>query len=74
MAQQVPFAWRLFNLLGQQRGLLYGSLVLVVLVAAYRGMTQRPLVGGLFDFAVGLAVGAGLVTILASIRPRDPRG
>jgi len=74
MAQQVPFAWRLFTFLGQQRGLLYGSLAVVVLVAAYRLMTQRSLFGGLFDFALGLAVGVGLVTLLASVRPRDPRG
>ena len=64
MAQQVPFAWRLFTFLGQQRGLLYGSLAVVVLVAAYRLMTQRPVFGGLFDFALGLAVGVGLVTLL----------
>src|SRR2546427_8173565 len=54
MTQQVPFAWRLFNLLGHQRGLLYGSVALVVLVAAYRVMTHRPLVGGVFEFALGL--------------------
>jgi len=61
MTQQVPFAWRLFNLLGNQRGLLYGSVALVVLVAAYRVMTHRPLVGG-------------LLTMVASIRPRDKQG
>jgi len=71
MTQQIPFAWRLFNFLGHQRGLLYGSLALVVLVAAYRVMTHRPVVGGLFEFALGLAVGVGLLTIVASIRSRD---
>ena len=74
MAQQVPFAWRLFNFLGHQRGLLYGSLAVVVLVAAYRLMTHRPLFGGLFEFALGLAVGVGLLTIVASIRSRDTQG
>ncbi|OLC08241.1 MAG: hypothetical protein AUH41_08750 [Gemmatimonadetes bacterium 13_1_40CM_66_11] len=74
MTQQVPFAWRLFNLLGHQRGLLYGSVALVVLVAAYRVMTHRPLVGGVFEFALGLAVGVGLLTMVASIRPRDKQG
>ena len=74
MTQQVPFAWRLFNFLGHQRGLLYGSLALVVLVAAYRAMTHRPVVGGLFEFALGLAVGVGLLTIVASIRSRDTQG
>ncbi len=74
MTQQGPFAWRLFNFLGHQRGLLYGSLALVVLVAAYRVMTHRPVVGGLFEFALGLAVGVGLLTIVASIRSRDTQG
>ena len=74
MTQQIPFAWGLFNFLGHQRGLLYGSLALVVLVAAYRVMTHRPVVGGLFEFALGLAVGVGLLTIVASIRSRDTQG
>jgi len=59
MAQQVPFAWRLFNFLGQQRGLLYGSLAVVVLVAAYQVMTQRPLFGSLFGFASAWPLASG---------------
>ena len=74
MTQQGSFAWRLFHFLGHQRGLLYGSLALVVLVAAYRVMTHRSLVDGLFEFALGLAVGVGLLTVVASIRPRDKQG
>src|SRR6266566_399624 len=70
MAQQVPFAWRLFTFLGQQRGLLYGSLAVVVLVAAYRLMTQRPLFGGLFEFALGLPAGGASLYVEQSATAR----
>jgi hypothetical protein len=63
--------WRFYSFLAYRHGFLQLSLVAAALVGAYRVLTHQPLFGGLFDFVLGLAAGALILTLLVALASRS---
>jgi hypothetical protein len=63
--------WRFYFFLAYRHGFLQLALVAAALVGAYRVLTHQPLFGGLFDFVLGLAAGALILTLLVALASRS---